>query len=66
MGAAITAAKRFVYAETAQRPTARTERFNVTINTTLTADAPADVTVCDSYTLPVLTVGTGLTAQAQP
>ena len=29
----------------------------VTINTTPVADAPADVTACDGYVLPALTVG---------
>ncbi|MCB9316491.1 MAG: DUF4082 domain-containing protein [Lewinellaceae bacterium] len=29
----------------------------ITVNITPTADAPGDVTACDSYTLPVLTVG---------
>src|SRR5690606_39048442 len=31
--------------------------FVVTINTTPVADVPADVTACDSYTLPALTTG---------
>jgi hypothetical protein len=31
--------------------------FDVTITTTPTADSPSDVSVCDSYTLPALTVG---------
>ncbi len=31
--------------------------FEVTITTTPTADSPSDVSVCDSYTLPALTVG---------
>ncbi|OYU80885.1 MAG: hypothetical protein CFE23_06525, partial [Flavobacterium sp. BFFFF1] len=31
--------------------------FTVTINTTPTVDEIADVTACDSYTLPVLTIG---------
>src|SRR5690606_16585991 len=36
--------------------------FVVTINTTPTVDAPTDVTVCDSYTLPALTTGNYYTA----
>jgi hypothetical protein len=31
--------------------------FDVTINNTPVADAPADITACDGYTLPELTVG---------
>ncbi|MCB9316493.1 MAG: metallophosphoesterase, partial [Lewinellaceae bacterium] len=58
-GAAITSSQTlYVYAETGTTPNCTDENsFNVTINTTPTADAPADVTACDSYTLPVLTVG---------
>ena len=48
----------FVYAETATTPNCTSENaFDVTINYTPVADAPADVTACDSYTLPALTVG---------
>ncbi|MFN5415502.1 MAG: gliding motility-associated C-terminal domain-containing protein [Flavobacteriia bacterium] len=36
--------------------------FTITINTTPTADAPSNVSVCDSYTLPALTVGNYFTA----
>ncbi|MCB9316489.1 MAG: hypothetical protein H6569_10150 [Lewinellaceae bacterium] len=58
-GAAITSTQTlYVYAETGTTPNCTDENsFNVTINTTPTADAPSDVTACDSYTLPVLTVG---------
>jgi gliding motility-associated-like protein len=53
----------FVYAETATTPNCTDENsFTVTINTTPTADAPTDVTVCDSYTLPALTIGNYFTA----
>src|SRR5690606_34210611 len=34
-----------------------THTVTVTVNATPTVDAPADVTVCDSYTLPALTTG---------
>ena len=34
-----------------------TSTLDLTINTTPVADAPANVTACDSYTLPALTVG---------
>jgi uncharacterized protein YuzB (UPF0349 family) len=48
----------YVYAETGTTPNCTDENsFTVTINTTPTADAPANVTACDSYTLPALTVG---------
>ena len=48
----------FVYAETATTPNCSSENaFDVTINYTPVADAPADVTACDSYTLPALAVG---------
>ena len=48
----------FVYAETGTTPNCTDENsFTVTINTTPSADAPTDVTSCDSYTLPALTVG---------
>ena len=39
--------------------------FDVTINYTPVADAPADVTACDSYTLPALAVGTTLAHQTE-
>ncbi len=48
----------FVYAETGTTPNCTDENsFTVTIDVTPTADAPSDVTACDSYTLPNLTVG---------
>ena len=58
-GSAISASQTiFVYAETGTTPNCSDENsFTVTINTTPTADAPSDVTACDSYTLPALTVG---------
>ena len=53
----------FVYAETATTPSCSNEHsFDITINTTPTVDTPADVTSCDSYTLPALTNGTYFTA----
>src|SRR5690606_13040735 len=39
-----------------------THTVTVTVNATPTVDAPADVTVCDSYTLPALTTGNYYTA----
>ncbi|VXC38183.1 conserved hypothetical protein [Flavobacterium sp. 9AF] len=48
----------YVYAESGTTPNCTDENsFTITINTTPVADAPADITVCDSYTLPGLTVG---------
>ncbi|MGV3631844.1 MAG: YDG domain-containing protein [Bacteroidota bacterium] len=48
----------YVYAETGTTPNCSDENsFAITINTTPVADDPADVTACDSYTLPALTVG---------
>jgi trimeric autotransporter adhesin len=48
----------YVYAETGTTPNCTDENsFTVTINTSPTADAPANVTACDSYILPALTVG---------
>jgi gliding motility-associated-like protein len=53
----------FVYAETATTPSCSNEHsFDIGINTTPTVDTPADVTSCDSYTLPALTNGTYFTA----
>ena len=53
----------FVYAETATTPNCSDEHsFDITINTTPAIDTPADVTSCDSYTLPALTNGTYFTA----
>ena len=53
----------FVYAETATTPNCSDEHsFDITINTLPTIDTPADVTSCDSYTLPALTNGTYFTA----
>ena len=49
----------YVYAETGTTPNCFAENsFVVTINTTPTVDAPIDVSMCDSYTLPALTNGT--------
>ena len=48
----------YVYAETGTTPNCKNEHsFTVTINTTPTVDTPANVTSCDSYTLPSLTNG---------
>ncbi|WP_130736950.1 T9SS type B sorting domain-containing protein, partial [Flavobacterium sp. J27] len=48
----------YVYAETGTTPNCTDENsFTVTINTTPVADAPSDVTVCDSYILPALANG---------
>ncbi len=53
----------YVYAETGTTPNCTDENsFTITINVTPVADAPADVTACDSYTLPALTVGDYYTA----
>ena len=53
----------FVYAETATTPSCSNEHsFDIGINTLPTIDTPADVTSCDSYTLPALTNGTYFTA----
>src|SRR5690554_1378919 len=48
----------YVYADTGTTPNCFDENsFTVTINDTPVIDDPADITVCDSYTLPALTVG---------
>jgi len=48
----------YVYAQTGTTPNCTDENsFTVTINNSPVADAPANVTACDSYTLPALTVG---------
>uniref|UniRef100_UPI0040491450 choice-of-anchor L domain-containing protein n=1 Tax=Flavobacterium sp. TaxID=239 RepID=UPI0040491450 len=48
----------YVYEETATTPNCFSENeFSVTINVTPQVDVLEDVTLCDSYTLPVLTVG---------
>ncbi|MES2588341.1 MAG: YDG domain-containing protein, partial [Bacteroidota bacterium] len=48
----------YVYAETGTTPNCSDENsLVVTINATPTTDDPTDVTACDSYTLPALTVG---------
>ncbi len=48
----------FIYAETGTTPNCSDESsFNILIDTTPVADAPADVTSCDNYTLPALTTG---------
>ena len=53
----------FVYAETATTPNCTDEHsFDITINTTPSIDTPADISVCDSYTLPALTNGSYFTA----
>ena len=59
VGSSITSTQTlYVYAETATVPNCTDENsFVVTINTTPVADAPANVTACDSYVLPALTVG---------
>ncbi|MDP3312706.1 MAG: hypothetical protein Q8S45_05070, partial [Lutibacter sp.] len=59
VGTAITSTQTiYVYAETGTTPNCFTENsFKVTINDTPPADAPADVTMCDSYTLPELSAG---------
>ncbi|WP_417200036.1 T9SS type B sorting domain-containing protein [Bizionia sp.] len=49
----------YVYAETGTTPNCFAENdFEVTINNTPNVDNPADVVICDSYTLPALTIGT--------
>jgi len=53
----------FVYAETATTPNCTDEHsFDITINTTPSVDTPADISACDSYTLPALTNGSYFTA----
>ena len=48
----------FVYAQTGTTPNCTDENsFSIAINTSPNADAPSNVTACDSYTLPALTVG---------
>ena len=48
----------FVFAETATTPNCTDETsFMITINSTPVADSLADVSACDSYTLPALTNG---------
>ncbi|WP_452600576.1 hypothetical protein, partial [Pontimicrobium sp. MEBiC06410] len=49
----------YVYAETGTTPNNcfAENSFTITIDTTPTPDAPANVQSCDSYTLPALTVG---------
>ncbi|MBL7915476.1 MAG: hypothetical protein JNL49_10570, partial [Bacteroidia bacterium] len=48
----------YVYAETGTTPNCTDENsFTITINNTPVADAPANVTACDSYVLPALSVG---------
>ncbi|MFV0572781.1 MAG: T9SS type B sorting domain-containing protein [Xanthomarina gelatinilytica] len=49
----------YVYGETGTTPNCTDENnFVVTINNTPAIDAPADISACDSYTLPALTGGT--------
>ncbi len=46
-----------------QPPNCSTEHsFDIAINTTPTVDTPADISECDSYTLPALTNGNYFTA----
>ena len=53
----------FVYAESMSTPSCSNEHsFDITINTTPTIDTPANVSACDSYTLPALSNGTYFTA----
>jgi gliding motility-associated-like protein len=53
----------YVYAQITTTPNCSDENsFVVTINTTPNADSPLDVTACDSFTLPTLTVGNYYTA----
>ncbi|MFL9846068.1 T9SS type B sorting domain-containing protein, partial [Flavobacterium rhizosphaerae] len=48
----------YVYAVSPDNPACTTSgQFTVTITTTPTPDAPADIAMCDSYSLPALTVG---------
>ena len=48
----------FVFSESATTPNCSDETsFVITINSTPVVDNPIDVTVCDSYTLPALTIG---------
>ncbi|WP_417289818.1 T9SS type B sorting domain-containing protein [Corallibacter sp.] len=45
----------YIYAETGTTPNCTAEHsFTVTVNTTPVVDAPVDVEICDSYTLPAL------------
>ena len=55
-GDAITSSQT-IYVYAANGSCADENSFNVTINVTPTVDSPSDVSVCDSYTLPALTVG---------
>ena len=53
----------FVYAESMTTPNCTNEHsFDITINTTPVVDTPANVSACDSYTLPALTNGSYFTA----
>ena len=53
----------YVYAETGTTPNCFDEHaFTITINSTPAIDKPADLSKCDSYTLPVLTNGNYFTA----
>ena len=58
-GNSITASQTiYIYAETGTTPNCTDENsFIVNINTTPVVDNLSDVTICDSYTLPVLSVG---------
>src|SRR5690606_6216167 len=56
----------YVYAETGSAPNCTAESsFVVTINPTPMVDDPADVTACDSYTLPVLPNGNYFTGSGE-
>jgi len=53
----------YVYAESTIDPSCYDQHpFTITINTTPAIDRPADLSACDSYTLPVLTNGNYVTA----
>ncbi|MCE2743015.1 MAG: Ig-like domain-containing protein, partial [Fluviicola sp.] len=63
-GASITSTQTvYIYAQTGTTPNCTSEKnFVVTINTTPVIPNPINVTACDSYALPVLTVGNYFTA----
>ncbi|WP_396590826.1 T9SS type B sorting domain-containing protein [Allomuricauda sp. R78024] len=55
----------FIYQETGTTPNCSDQSsFTVTVNNTPTVDVLADVTVCDSFTLPALTTGNYFTGAA--
>ncbi len=47
----------FVYAESGSVPCMDENNFTITINASPIADAPVDVSACDTYTLPALSAG---------